>query len=75
MPRDPNEIGALWLKKSAKGTAFLSGKINGQNVVVFKNKSKKEGDKQPDYRVLLSQPREKQGETPPQREAGDDFGA
>jgi uncharacterized protein (DUF736 family) len=56
MPRNPDEIGALWKKTSAKGTVFLSGKINGQAVVIFANRDKK-NDKQPDYRVLLSKRR------------------
>jgi uncharacterized protein (DUF736 family) len=59
MPKDPNEVGCFWIKESAKGTKFLSGKIDGiGSVVVFKNKNKK-SDKQPDYRVLRSQPKEK----------------
>jgi len=54
---DPNELGALWLKKSHKGVVYMSGTIDGKSVVVFKNKNKN-NDKQPDYRVLLSTPRE-----------------
>ena len=64
MPKDPNEIGVLWLKKSAKGTPYMSGKINDLQVVVFKNKDKK-SDKHPDYRVLLSRPREEAAPAPP----------
>lgn len=56
MSKDPNEIGALWKKTSAKGTVFLSGVIDGKNVVAFENKDKR-SEKQPDYRVLLSRPR------------------
>jgi len=52
-----HEIGALWLKTSQKGTKFMTGKINGQDVVVFKNQFK-EQDKHPDYRVYKSQPRD-----------------
>jgi uncharacterized protein (DUF736 family) len=59
--RDPNEIGALWLKTSAKGIPYMSGIINKQSVVIFKNKDKK-ADKHPDYKVLLSKPREAKGE-------------
>jgi uncharacterized protein (DUF736 family) len=55
--RDPNEIGALWLKTSPKGQPYMSGKIDGKAVVIFKNK-KKTNEKHPDYRVLLSKPRE-----------------
>ncbi len=58
MPKDPNEVGAFWIKTSGSGTSYLSGVIEGiGNVVVFKNKNKK-SEKQPDYRVLKSKPRE-----------------
>lgn len=49
--KDPLEIGALWSKTNAHGEYF-TGMINGQPVVVFKNKHKPEGSKQPDWRVL-----------------------
>ncbi len=58
--KDPNEIGALWIKVGAKGTPYMSGVIDGKNVVIFKNKSKTAEDKRPVYRVLLSKPRERQ---------------
>lgn len=64
MNKDPNEIGALWIKKSAGGKAYLSGKIEGIGyVVVFKNNNKK-NDKQPDYRILKSKPREEKKAEP-----------
>lgn len=64
MSKDPNEIGALWIKESAGGKAYLSGKIEGIGyVVVFKNNNKK-SDKQPDYRILKSKPREEQPSEP-----------
>lgn len=56
MPQDPNEIGALWLKSSAKGE-YMTGTIGGQRVVVFRN-TRKNNEKAPDWRVLKSQPRE-----------------
>ncbi len=49
--RDPNELGALWEKTSAKGTYF-TGKIGDQAVVVFKNDRKQAGSNAPDWRVL-----------------------
>jgi uncharacterized protein (DUF736 family) len=55
MPNDPNEIGALWRKTSARGEYF-TGTINGVAVVVFPNR--KTTDKQPDFRVLKSRPKE-----------------
>ena len=51
--RDPNEIGVLWQKKTAKGGTWFSGVINGQKVVVFWN-GPKSSEKAPDYRVLLA---------------------
>lgn len=54
MPKDPNEIGALWIKQSSKGE-YMTGTIDGKKVVVFRNNKKT--DKQPDWRVLLSKPK------------------
>lgn len=53
--KDPDEIGALWEKESARGT-YMTGVINGEKVVVFKNA--KGGGKAPTWRVLKSKPRE-----------------
>ena len=58
------ELGALWKRKSATQT-YLSGYIKVDElgtqkevkVVVFSNKSKKDNDKAPDFRVYLSEPR------------------
>lgn len=64
MPKDPNEIGALWLKSGSRGE-YMTGTINGEAVVVFKNGYKKPGEKTPDWRVMKSQPREQKAETEP----------
>ena len=56
MEKAPNEIGALWEKTGKKG-AYMTGTINGERVVVFKNTNKR-GEKSPDWRVLKSVPRE-----------------
>lgn len=50
------EAGAFWIKTSKTGTQFLTGKIKSKSgeeisVMVFKNKYKEEGSKQPDYRI------------------------
>lgn len=58
------ELGALWKRKSATQT-YLSGYIKVDElgtqkevkVVVFSNKSKKDNEKAPDFRVYLSEPR------------------
>lgn len=57
-------IGALWKKESQRGE-FFSGnvEVNGEKIqiVVFPNTYKK-ADNHPDYRILLSQPREEKKE-------------
>jgi uncharacterized protein (DUF736 family) len=53
--KDENEIGALWVRTSAKGD-YMTGEINGVKVVCFRNKS--DHDKAPAWRVLKSKPRE-----------------
>lgn len=54
-PKDPNELGALWEKSSSRG-GYMTGTINGVAVVVFRN-DRKTSEKQPDWRVLKSQPK------------------
>lgn len=70
--RDPNEIGALWEKEGRRGT-YMTGSINGQPVVVFRNDRKKAGSKAPDWRVLKPQPREDRAPAQAQTLPGDDF--
>jgi uncharacterized protein (DUF736 family) len=53
--RNPDELGALWIKSGAKGE-YMTGTINGQAVVVFRN-DRKQGN-QPDWRVLKSRTRD-----------------
>ena len=53
--KDPNEIGALWMKEGRKGK-YLTGEVNGVKVVCFGVKS--DNPKAPTFRVLKSQPRE-----------------
>lgn len=48
----------------------MSGTINGQPVVVFKNTYKKAGSNAPDYRVLKAKPR---NEAPVRDEFDDAF--
>jgi uncharacterized protein (DUF736 family) len=68
MPNEnPNQIGELWAKTSANNNEFLSGRVtvpaNAKpgdviQIVAFKNDRKPEGSKAPDWRILLSTPRE-----------------
>jgi len=55
--------GALWKRASKKGTTFLSGEINGVQVVIFKTKEKRT-EKSPDYVVFKSEQPAK-SEAPP----------
>ena len=46
------ELGALWVNsKQGGGEKYLTGHINGDKVIVFKNKFKEENAKAPDFRV------------------------
>ena len=50
------EAGAFWIKTSKTGVQFLTGKVKSKSgeeisIMVFKNKYKEEGSRQPDYRV------------------------
>jgi len=56
LPKDPNELGALWEKTSSRGP-YMTGMINGEPVVLFKN-DRKTTDKQPDWRVLKAKKRD-----------------
>jgi len=57
-----DKIGALWLK-DGKGGKFMSGIIGGKQVLIFKNKYKKQ-DNHPDYNVFAGQPKD---ELPPEK--------
>lgn len=56
MPKDPNEIGACWIKTSARGE-FMTGNIEGIGPVVMFRNDRKTGN-QPDWRILKAKPRE-----------------
>ncbi|MGY3406078.1 hypothetical protein ACVWZV_002191 [Bradyrhizobium sp. GM5.1] len=60
MAKDPNEIGALWIKNGPKGQ-YMTGHVtvNGETVklVCFTNNYKKE-EKHPDWCVLISKPKD-----------------
>lgn len=50
----PDELGALWVRTGTKGE-YMSGKINGVDVVCFRNRS--DNPKAPTWKVLKSQPK------------------
>jgi uncharacterized protein (DUF736 family) len=56
MPKDPDELGALWEKVSGD-KAYMTGTINGEAVVVFRNRS--DNPKAPQWRVLRAKERPK----------------
>ena len=47
-------IGALWVKRSKKGAAYMTGIVNGMKVVCFAHQKKH--DRQPDWRVFVDVP-------------------
>lgn len=53
--KNPDELGALWLKTGSKGD-YMTGEING--VKVFCTPTKSENPKAPAWRVMKSKPRE-----------------
>lgn len=55
--KDPNELGALWVKSGRRGD-YMTGTVNGQPVVVFRNERWTEGSTQPYWRVLKPKPKE-----------------
>jgi hypothetical protein len=57
--KDPNELGALWLKTGRKGE-YLTGEIGGVKVVCFP--VEKRSEKSPAWRVLKSKPRDGEGD-------------
>lgn len=64
MAKDPNEIGALWEKSGSKGP-YMTGTINGERIVVFRND--KGSEKSPQWRILKATPK-------PSAPADDDIG-
>lgn len=52
--KNPDEIGALWLKTGSKGE-YMTGTINNVKVVCFPAKT---SDRGPTWRVLKSKPRD-----------------
>lgn len=57
-------IGGVWIRESKGGDKYISlqVEVNGQkiNLVGFKNKYKEDGGKQPDYKLFVSEPIQKQ---------------
>lgn len=60
MPNKEDEIGGLYDNTTRDGEVYMKGRMNGEKVVIFRNKWKKEGERTPDWRVYKSQPRDGQ---------------
>jgi uncharacterized protein (DUF736 family) len=60
--KNPDEIGALWIKTGRKGE-YMTGTIDGKPVVCFPVRS--DSEKAPQWRVLKSKPREQSDESAP----------
>ena len=57
---EKRELGAFWKRKGKEsGKTYLSGNVDGKEVVVFPNRRKQEGSKQPDFHVYESTPMKK----------------
>ena len=58
------ELGALWVNvKNGKNEKYLTGHINNQKVIIFKNQFKEENPKAPDFRVYKHAERDSSGAT------------
>jgi uncharacterized protein (DUF736 family) len=57
---DRKDIGALWIRQSKKGEAFLSGviELNGQKIEIIAFQNRKEREKHPDWKIYLSERRD-----------------
>ena len=59
------EIAALWKNTDKNGVVYLSGTLGNSKLLVLANKHKKEGSKEPDFRVLVCEKPKKEGEAQP----------
>ena len=66
--KNDSELGALWVKTSPRGE-YMTGTINGQPVVVFRNDQKIAGSKAPDWRVMKPKPKAAAGASRPDDES------
>lgn len=59
--KNPDYRGSLW-QREHKGDMYFSGVINNENVVIWKNKNKKEKNS-PDFYIFKSKPKEEKQES------------
>ncbi len=54
MQNDMVSLGGLWKETSQSGNTYLSGSLGGAKLMIFQNKNKEEGSRQPDYYMKLA---------------------
>ena len=72
--RDPNELGALWERKTQNGNWILSGVIDGIDVICFENTRGAHNPKAPKWHVMRStnpNNRDRRDERPRERDRDD----
>ena len=47
---EDRELGALWVHTKPDGTKYLTGSVNKEKIIIFKNKYKEENERAPDFR-------------------------
>lgn len=57
-------MGGLWERTSRAGALYMTGTIQGVRIVIFRN-TRKQNDRQPDWRVLRDVRRERPADDPP----------
>ena len=56
------EIGELWVNvKQGSSEKYLTGQVNGENVILFKNKYKDDNPKAPDFRIYKQKDQDQGG--------------
>lgn len=68
------EIGALWVNaKQGSNEKYLTGQINGEKVIMFKNKYKDDNPKAPDFRIYKQKDQEGAAKAAPKEEPEEDL--
>jgi len=54
----------LWISKTDQGATYMNGGLTySSNLLIFKNKYKEEGDKNPDYIAYVAEKQKKEAES------------
>jgi uncharacterized protein (DUF736 family) len=59
---EDRELGALWVHTKPDGTKYLTGSVNKEKIIIFKNKYKEENERAPDFRVYKQKAMEQDSE-------------